>query len=162
MEEWTAPLRRRSKLRPQELRVERIHERNACEPCYRSAKASRSVRSETVALQRPIEGEALAEPLFETQRIDRIERRRFPRRIEAEEHTGHRRKAEGDRDGVGRDGRRPALPQRDALSHAEAERDADAAAEEAEHDRLDEELQEHITAARPDRHAQTDLARPLG
>ena len=35
--------------------------------------------------------------------------------------------------------------------------DADAAAEKAQHDRLDQELHQHVAAARADRHAQADL-----
>ena len=48
------------------------------------------------------------------------------------------------------------------FGEAEAERDADAAADQAERDRFDEELQQHVAALGADRHAQADLARPLG
>ena len=44
----------------------------------------------------------------------------------------------------------------------EAERDADEAADDAERDGLDQELDQHVAAARAHRHAQADLARPLG
>src|SRR5207247_1210222 len=53
-------------------------------------------------------------------------------------------------------------PERDPLCEHEAERDANPSAEQAEDDRFEEDLQQHIAPARADGHAQADLARPLG
>src|SRR3712207_7881478 len=45
---------------------------------------------------------------------------------------------------------------------ADADQDADQSADQAEQDRLDQELEEHVARPRPDRHADADLADPLG
>src|SRR5512143_1311154 len=61
-----------------------------------------AVRRTTVFIE--LEGYAKSPPrqtprgLLEPQRLDRVERRGFPRRVEAEEDADERREAEGDRD----------------------------------------------------------------
>src|SRR5947209_10889297 len=49
----------------------------------------------------------------------------------------------------------------DRARAGETECDPDDAAQQRERDGLDEKLQENVAAARPDRHPEPDLARPL-
>src|SRR3954464_10081491 len=100
--------------------------------------------------------------LFKSQRVDRVERCRFPCGIKTEEHANGGRKAKGDDDGIAGHGGRPALPECDALRKPHPEGNPDPSAEEAQDNRFDEELKQDVAAPCADRHAQADLARSLG
>src|SRR5215217_1243276 len=82
--------------------------------------------------------------------------------IPAEEHTDCRREPDGDEHRGGRRRGCPAGEMAEQCRAPEAEGEPDDATEHAHGDALDEELREHVGAARADGHADADLARPLG
>src|SRR5829696_9194436 len=86
--------------------------------------------------------------LLVPQRLNRIQPRRLSRGIEAEEDPDAGREGDGHRDGARRDRGGPAGEVRQQRRAAVADGDADHPAQEAHHHALDEELREHIRAAR--------------
>src|SRR5665213_1180334 len=100
------------------------------------------------------------------ERYDRVHARGTDRGIGSEDAADHRRETDRDRDDQqvwDRCGPDELLDRRVRQHrHREAEQRADPAAEEREQDRFEQELQQHVAAAGPDRLAQADLARALG
>src|SRR4051812_36486743 len=105
---------------------------------------------------------ALDYRLLITQSFDRIEARSFPCRVEPEDHADNRRDADRPDN---RRNRYLRWPLRDQVYEPRAEAadaDADGAADQAEHDGFDEELEQDVAGTGADGHAQADLARALG
>src|SRR5262245_11838511 len=96
------------------------------------------------------------------QRLDRIQQRGTARGVPAEEHPHRGGEQEAARDRRGRELRRPARERRDRRRQRDAQHDPGQAADPAQQHGLDQELQQDVHPARADRHADPDLARPLG
>src|ERR1051326_1370467 len=108
-----------------------------------------------------------AAAVFVAQRFDRIELRRLRGGIDAEDDADQGAEGEGAGDGDdgcvnGRQCRPSADDETCDVGEKKPARDADETAESGERDRLDEELHEHVAAARAERLADADLARALG
>src|SRR2546425_10141642 len=106
-------------------------------------------------------GTELARRLLVAERLDRIETRRFPRRIESEEDPDGGGEAEGERDRVWRHQRPPLGEIADRVRAGEPDGDADAAADQREREGLDQELEKDVSPARPHVHPKPGLARTL-
>src|SRR5262245_10790611 len=100
--------------------------------------------------------------LFVTQGINRVQHRRAPGGPEPEDHADEGTHRKGHSDRLGNDHGIPAAPVSERPGAAGADRDAEGAAGEAEDERLDEELQQHVGAARAEGLAHADLAGALG
>ena len=91
-----------------------------------------------------------------------MQRCRFLRRVVAKEDADRAREANGNDHHEWRDGRLPSRKVREHLRARDAEEETAHAAEDAHHDALDEELHQHVRAARAEREANADLTRALG
>src|SRR5678815_2505907 len=100
--------------------------------------------------------------LLVPQRLNWIERGRFPRRVVPEEHTDRRRESHGDCHGGYRRRRCPPGEVAEQRRTGVADEEPDHTTQHAHRHALDEELRQHVRAARADCHADPDLARPLG
>src|SRR5882724_4837626 len=101
--------------------------------------------------------------LLVAQGVDRIEPGRLAGRVDAEKDADQGREAEGEPHRPERHvGRRPIAGENLSNSRAqtEAQGEPQAAAEEGEGDRLDEELEEDVLPPRPHRLPHPDLPRP--
>src|SRR5512138_116412 len=100
-------------------------------------------------------------PLLVTQRDDRIEPCRTLCRVDAEDEADGGRERERDGDGRRGDEDRPAGEPADQDRGADAEDRPEDAARYAQHDGLDEELEQDVPRLRADREADADLPRAL-
>src|SRR5436190_2762566 len=98
--------------------------------------------------------------LLITERLDRVEAGRLPRRIEPEEDADGGREAEGQHDRIRRDQRPPLGEVADRTRAGETGRDTDQAADHRERDGLDEELHEDVSALGPTAIRNPILPRP--
>src|SRR6185295_7017178 len=89
--------------------------------------------------------------LFVPQRVDRVQRGRFPCWIEPE----------GCGDRARRDRRRPVHERRQTSRNPEAEPHTNEPSDKAQDNGLDEELDEHVASTRAQRKAPADFARPF-
>src|SRR5262245_43834333 len=123
--------------------------RSAFGPC---ATERRWVTTDSAKLSAPnARPRSTPTPLLISERLNRIERRRFTRRVVAEKHPHRRREADGDGDRRCGRGCRPAGDVTDQGRAAVADREANDSAEDAHGDALDEKLCEHVGAASSDR-----------
>lgn len=92
-------------------------------------------------------------------RVDRMQRRRFPRRIKPEEHAGDGGDARRQRDRFGRDRCWPLEELSNAVRHAQPHQDTDRASGQAEDDGFDEKLRQDIDVVGADRQTPRAFAR---
>ena len=96
------------------------------------------------------------------ERLDGVEAGGAAGREIAEDDADRRREQEGDGDDLRVDDQRHLEELGGDRRQAEAEEDADDAAEQRQHHRLDQELHQHLAGFGADRQADADLARALG
>src|SRR5690349_21945747 len=129
----------------------------------RPAAASRSAAASPAMPAPTTSTSAWAMPmLLVPEGDDGIETRRAAGRIDAEEEPHQRAEAERHHDGGRRDEGVPLHHPREHDSGADAEQDADGAAQDAERERLDEELQQDVALGGAQRLPHADLPGPLG